>query len=104
VKDAQTARALARLERSQRELEVATDALSLARARETLRGAQWELERLLNKIFGVKQEITHINSDLGDKLRRSRERVIEHESAVPPSLPAPVIEDVEADDRVADQP
>ena len=58
-KDVQTARALARLERSTAELDSAPDALSLARARETLRGAQWELERLLNRLYGPKQEVTH---------------------------------------------
>lgn len=78
-KDAQTARALARLERENRGLEVAPDPLSLARARELVRSAQWELERLLNRIFGPKQEVTHISADLGDRLRRARERVIEGE-------------------------
>jgi hypothetical protein len=58
-KDAQTARALARLERENRKLEEAPDPLSLARARELVRSAQWELERLLNRIFGPKQEVTH---------------------------------------------
>ena len=40
------------------ELDSATDALSLARAREQLRGAQWELERVLNRIYAQKQEVT----------------------------------------------
>lgn len=51
-KEAQRARALARLERAQAELETAPDALSLARAREQVRAAQWELERLLRRIYG----------------------------------------------------
>lgn len=51
-KDIQTARALARLERSQDKLETAADALSLARARESVRSAQWELERLLRRLYG----------------------------------------------------
>ena len=31
----------------------------------------------MSRIFGQKQEITHISADLGDRLRRARERVIE---------------------------
>jgi hypothetical protein len=54
-KEVQRARALARLERAQNELEVAPDALSLARARERVRSAQWELERLLRRIYGQDQ-------------------------------------------------
>jgi len=57
-KDVQTARALARLERAQDDLATAPDALSLARARELVRSAQWELERLLNRLYAQKQELT----------------------------------------------
>ena len=53
--DAQKARALARLERAMRQLEVAPDALGLARARERVRAAQWELERLLKRLYGTEQ-------------------------------------------------
>jgi len=92
--DIQQARALARFERcqdelseSKKEVEVAQDALSLARAREKariaesqLKSAQWELERLLKRLYGQDQNITvNINSDLGDRLRRARERVIDAE-------------------------
>ena len=58
-KDIQTARALARLERSQQGLDDAGNPLNLARAREQLRGAQWELERLLARLYAQKQEVTH---------------------------------------------
>lgn len=51
-KEIQRARALARLERAQDKVEKAPDALSLARAREEVRSAQWELERLLRRIYG----------------------------------------------------
>ena len=57
-KDAQIARALARLERENSNLEVAPTPLSLARARELVRSAQWELERLLSRIYAQKQEHT----------------------------------------------
>jgi hypothetical protein len=75
--DIQTARALARLERAQNGLEVARDALSLARARELVRSAQWELERLLKRLYGQDQTITINVVDLGERLRRARERVVE---------------------------
>jgi hypothetical protein len=51
-KDIQEARALARLERSQNALRSAPDALSLARSREEVRSAQWELERLCRRLYG----------------------------------------------------
>lgn len=58
-KDLQTARALARLERANQDLIDALDPLSLARARELVRSAQWELERLLSRLYSPKQEVTH---------------------------------------------
>ena len=79
-KQAQIVRALVRKEDSEDGLDGAGDALSLARAREVLRGAQWDLERLDSPTFGPKQEITHIDGDLGERLRRSRERVIPGEA------------------------
>ena len=51
-KEAQKARAMARLERAQHALGTAPDALSLARAREEVRAAQWELERLMRRLYG----------------------------------------------------
>ena len=57
-KEVQIARALCRKDDGDEGLEVACDALSLARAREQLKSAQWDLERLDHKNFGVKQEVT----------------------------------------------
>lgn len=51
-KEAQVARALARKERAEDALESASDALSLARARELLKAAQWDLERVCRRIYG----------------------------------------------------
>lgn len=93
--DIQKARALARYERYQDELEAARermkaapDALSLARERDQARvaeslvkSAQWELERLLRRLYGQDQQITLAIVDLGDRLRRARERVIDVGSA-----------------------
>ena len=56
---AQVARAVTALEQSKDELDSAADPLELARAREKLRGAQWELERLYSRLFGQKQEVVH---------------------------------------------
>ena len=78
---AQVARAVTAMENAKDTLEVAGDPLTLARARELLRAAQWELERLFSRLYGQKQEVTVINADLGDRLRRARERTIEHEPA-----------------------
>ena len=38
-------------------LETAADALTLARARELVKSAQWDLERLDSSTFGQKQEV-----------------------------------------------
>lgn len=76
-REAMIARAMSALEEAKDNLRVAPDALSLARAREELRSAQWELERLFSRLYGQKQEVTiNDNRDLGDKLRRARERTI----------------------------
>lgn len=91
-RDIQTARALARLEISQDDLNkareamrVAPDTLSLARERDRarvsemlVRSAQWELERLLKRLYGNDQQVNvAVTVDLGERLRRARERVIE---------------------------
>ena len=54
----QTLRAEVLREAAEDEIAVARDALSLARAREALKSAQWSLERLDSKNYGVKQEVT----------------------------------------------
>jgi hypothetical protein len=89
--DIQTARALARLERNQNALAVAEDALSLARARELVRSAQWELERLLRRLYGQEQNVNiNVSVDRGDRLRRAWERVIDVGSQPTASLPVDV--------------
>lgn len=88
-REAQIARALSAHEEAKDALRVAADALSLARARESLRSAQWELERLFSRLYGQKQEVTiNDNRDLGDRLRRARERTIDAQVIdVAPQLP-----------------
>lgn len=57
-RNAQVARAVTAKEQAQDDLATASDPLSLARAREQLRAAQWDLERLFSRLFGPKQELT----------------------------------------------
>src|SRR6266545_2436727 len=51
-KDIQVCRALARKEAAEEEMDAATDGLVLARARERLKSAQWDLERVYRRIYG----------------------------------------------------
>jgi hypothetical protein len=54
--------------------------VALACAREQLRSSQWELERLFADFYGQRTHVTVEQvGDLADKLRRARERVIEHD-------------------------
>lgn len=63
-------------------IENATEPLPLARAREAFRAWSWIAERREARLYGQKQEHTHVViDDLGDRLRRARERVIEGESS-----------------------
>lgn len=77
-RDYQAARALKKLSDAEAKLESAADHLSLSRAREQVRSAQWELERLLSRLYGQKQEVTMtVNVGLADRLLQARSRVIE---------------------------
>ena len=78
-KAVQLVRAHDRKETGNEQLEAADDALALARAREIVRSAQWELAAL-DPDYRPKQEIAVTHTDLGDRLRRARERVIDAES------------------------
>ena len=51
-KEAQVARAIARKEAAEDALAVAADPLQLAKARELLKAAQWDLERVCRRIYG----------------------------------------------------
>lgn len=93
-REAQIVQAVERKDLAEDAIRDADDALSLGRAREQLRSAQWDLERLFSRIYGPKQELTITDkTDLGDRLRRSRERVIEGTSErVAPAQPSPIID------------
>ena len=81
-KEAQVAKAIARKEKAEEALEVAKDPLALAQARELLKSAQWDLERVCRRIYGQDHNINiTVNADLGERLRRARERVIDAKPA-----------------------
>ena len=58
------------------EIRDAQEPLPLARAREEFRYWSWIAERRDAQRYGQKQELTITRVDLGDRLRRARERVI----------------------------
>lgn len=83
---AQKARAIAMKEGGEDGLDDAADPLEVAKAREKLRAGQWDLERVDRKNYGRDDANININVfDLGDRLRRARERTqaIEHSEAAP---------------------
>ena len=57
-KEAQVARAITRKETAEDGLEEAKDPLQLAKARELLKSAQWELERVCRRIYGEERNTT----------------------------------------------
>ena len=67
-----------RLEKWERELEAADDNVKVARARELLSHARWRAEREFPEHWGQHNRLTVEHSgDLGDRLRRAKERVID---------------------------
>ena len=86
---AQKARALAMKEGGEDGLDDAKDPLDVAIAREKLRAGQWDLERVDRSNYGRDETNININVfDLGDRLRRAKERtqVIEHQESAPLSV------------------
>jgi len=76
------------LARTMDEIKDADAPLPLARAREDFRAWSWIAERRESRLYGQKQEITiEDKRDLGERLRRARERVIEGESVVASATP-----------------
>jgi len=67
-----------RLEQREKELEAADDNVKVARARELLSHARWRAEREFPEHWGQHNRLTVEHSgDLGDRLRRAKERVID---------------------------
>lgn len=69
----------ARIAKGDETLDIADNPLDLQRGREQARNARLDLERRRSHLYGQKQELTVVTVDLGDKLRRAKERVIEGE-------------------------
>jgi hypothetical protein len=68
---AQVARAYKRKEEAEDEMDTAQDPLSLARARERLKAAQWDLERVCRRIYGQDQQASGGNAvQININLRR----------------------------------
>lgn len=73
---AQKARAFAMKEGGEELIVDAQDPLELGKGREQLRAGQWDLERVARKEYGRDEPQVTINMiDLGDRLRRAKERV-----------------------------
>jgi transcriptional regulator with XRE-family HTH domain len=66
----QTAAITARLAETYELIETSFDPLELARARELRKASQWDAERRLPHLFGIKQEITTIKSTGADSAQR----------------------------------
>ena len=60
---AQVAVSLAELQEAKSVIRSSPDSLSLGRAREQLRSAQWDLERLLSRLFGQSQVAVQVNAN-----------------------------------------
>lgn len=63
-KDAQVARAIARKEKAEDGLEAAEDPLALAKARELLKAAQWDLERVCRRIYGEDRNTEQVTTPI----------------------------------------
>lgn len=87
-KQVQVLRALMKKDSGDDGIEDASDALSLARARELLKSAQWDLERLDSKTFGQKQEVeltidhhitidNHLEDSTNRLIDKAKQRIID---------------------------
>ena len=77
-----------RIAKGDETIDTADNPLDLQRGREQARNARLDLERRRSSLYGQRQELTITdNTDLGERLRRARERVIEGDSRVIDALP-----------------
>jgi hypothetical protein len=72
-KSAQLVKALMRKDRAEEMMERADNSLDLARARELLKAAQWDLERVCRRIYGQETQVNvaQIAVQIGVQLRGS---------------------------------
>ena len=79
--EAKIQQAASMIEEAKKETWVAREPVDIARAREITRFAFRYAESVDPERWGQKREITVTHNDLGERLRRAKERVIEHEPA-----------------------
>jgi hypothetical protein len=91
----QVGRALSIKEKAEEDILNAPDGLSLARAREALKAAQWDLERVCRRIYGDAPPV-QLTVNIGDVVGRVAE--LERELAIAAALPSnpPVLEHSDA--------
>jgi predicted transcriptional regulator len=76
-RDAQVTKALQRKEKAEDLMDRADNALDLTRAREQLRSAQWDLERVCRRIYGQDSVPSGGNAvQININLRRDNEKVV----------------------------
>jgi predicted transcriptional regulator len=76
-KDAQVVKALTRKEQAENYLETADNPLDLARGRELLKAAQWDLERVCRRIYGTDSPTSAQAVQININLRRDHSVPVE---------------------------
>jgi len=86
-KDTQAAKSMVAYEEARDRLDEPLDLPDLARVREQVRSRQWELERLIPRLYGNKQEVTVTHrSDLAERIQAAERRIIDVQAEVVPPL------------------
>lgn len=88
-KCAQVAAAIERLEDAKALIDNTNDALDIARARESAKIAQWELERVCKRVYGQSVDVTSTTTIIGDPLEAARRVIYALEQAMH-ALPEPI--------------
>jgi hypothetical protein len=86
-KEAQVARAITRKEAAEDALEQAPDPLALAKARELLKSAQWELERVCRRIYGEERNIGQVTVNPVLIISVAEQKPASKPASTPMSLP-----------------
>jgi hypothetical protein len=77
-RDTQAARSMVAYEEARDRLDEPLDVVDIARVREQVRARQWELERLIPRLYGQKQEVTVTHkSDLAERIQAAERRIID---------------------------
>jgi hypothetical protein len=86
-RDTQAARSMVAYEEARDRLDEPLDVVDIARVREQVRARQWELERLIPRLYGQKQEVTVTHrSDLAERIQAAERRIIDVTPEVVPPL------------------